>query len=147
MLDAYQFGDFSPYAPNLTSLISYGVLVLVIIGILLIIISALGERKEEKQKLLPYECGLNASTLPVGPQHIPFYLVAIFFVIFDIETAFIFSWAVAFKSLGLTGWLRITFFIFVLLLGLFYLWKKGGLNWRTMPNGTWKTSPIRSSEK
>ena len=60
---------------------------------------------------------------------VPFYLVAVFFLIFDVEAAFIFSWAVAMEDLSWHGWLQISFFIIVLLLSLFYIWKKGGLDW------------------
>ncbi|MGD8344423.1 MAG: NADH-quinone oxidoreductase subunit A, partial [Desulfobacterales bacterium] len=60
---------------------------------------------------------------------VPFYLVAIFFLIFDVEGAFIFAWAIAHGKLGWAGWLQISFFIVLLLLGLFYVWRKGGLDW------------------
>ena len=60
---------------------------------------------------------------------VPFYLVAIFFIVFDVEAIFILSWAVAWDLLGWAGFLQITFFIFVLFLGLVYLWKMGGLDW------------------
>jgi NADH-quinone oxidoreductase subunit A len=61
---------------------------------------------------------------------VPFYLVAIFFLIFDVEAAFIFAWAIAFRELGWAGWLEISLFIIILMLSLFYIWKKGGLDWR-----------------
>jgi NADH-quinone oxidoreductase subunit A len=61
---------------------------------------------------------------------VPFYLVAVFFLIFDVETALIFSWAVAMEDLSWRGWLQISFFIIILLVSLIYLWKKGGLDWR-----------------
>jgi NADH-quinone oxidoreductase subunit A len=63
---------------------------------------------------------------------VPFYLVAAFFLIFDVEAAFIFVWAVAMADLGWPGWLQITFFIAMLLVGLFYLWKKGALDWKPL---------------
>jgi NADH-quinone oxidoreductase subunit A len=55
--------------------------------------------------------------------------VAAFFLIFDIEAAYIFSWAIAFDDLGWAGWAQISFFMIVLLISLFYIWKKGGLDW------------------
>jgi hypothetical protein len=58
-----------------------------------------------------------------------FYLLATFFLIFDVEALYILSWAVAAEPLGWEGWMQISFFIFVLLVSLFYLWKKGGLEW------------------
>jgi NADH-quinone oxidoreductase subunit A len=63
---------------------------------------------------------------------VPFYLVAAFFLIFDVEAAFIFAWAVAVNDLGWLGWLQVTFFIVVLLVSLFYLWKKGALDWKPL---------------
>ena len=57
------------------------------------------------------------------------FMVAVFFLLFDVEGAFIFSWAIAAEPLGWAGWLQISFFIFILLLGLAYIWVKGGLAW------------------
>jgi NADH-quinone oxidoreductase subunit A len=89
----------------------------------------LGVKNETAEKLTPYESGV----IPTGSARfrypVPFYLVATFFLIFDVEAAFIFSWAVAFEELGWEGWLRISFFIIVLLVSLFYIWVKGGLDW------------------
>jgi NADH-quinone oxidoreductase subunit A len=89
----------------------------------------LGQRKPGEEKLRPYESGI----IPTGPARlhypVPFFMVAIFFLIFDVEGAFIFSWAIAAKSLGWAGWLQIGFFIFVLMGGLVYIWVKGGLEW------------------
>lgn len=125
MIDA-----LSPWEPGILSLFVYTLMVCVAIGAVLFLTSWLGEKKKTPEKGRPYECGI----IPTGPAWfrypVPFYLVAAFFLIFDVEAAFIFSWAVAFDELGWTGWLRITFFIVVLLLSLFYIWKKGGLDWR-----------------
>jgi len=123
------FGVLSPWVPGIFSLGVYSLAVLVLIGILVFISTWLGERKPGAEKLRPYESGI----IPTGNARlrypISFYLVAIFFLIFDVESAYIFSWAVSFKSLGWQGWLQITFFIFILILGLIYIWRKGGLDW------------------
>jgi NADH-quinone oxidoreductase subunit A len=123
-------GAFSPWTAGLFSLVLYTGAVLGLIGVMLFLTAWLGEKKESAEKQRPYECGI----IPTGSARfrypIPFYLVAIFFLIFDVEAVFIFAWAVAFKELGWTGWFRITFFIVVLLLSLFYIWKKGGLDWK-----------------
>jgi len=99
------------------------------IGLLLFIASWLGEKKPNTEKLRPYESGV----IPTGSARlrypVPFYLVAIFFLLFDVEAAYIFSWAIAWEKLGWAGWLRISFFIAVLILGLVYVWIKGGLEW------------------
>ena len=120
----------SPWEPGLLSLALYTFMVFGLLVILLFLCSWLGEKKPNPEKLRPYECGV----IPTGEAQfrypVPFYLVAIFFLIFDVEGAYIFSWAIAVEPLGWAGWLQMSFFIVVLLLGLFYLWKKGGLTWR-----------------
>ncbi len=119
----------SPWTPGIFSLSLYTIVVLVIIAALLFTCSWLGEKKPTPEKQRPYECGI----IPTGTARlkypIPFYLIAIFFLIFDVEGAFIFSWAVACENLGWIGWLQMSYFIFVLLIGLVYIWKKGGLDW------------------
>jgi len=100
-----------------------------LIAVLLFIASWLGEKKPSTEKLRPYESGV----IPTGSARlwypVPFYLVAIFFLIFDVEGAYIFSWAIAWENLGWSGWFQIGFFIGVLILGLVYIWQKGGLEW------------------
>ena len=85
----------SPWEPGIFSLVLFGVLVLVLIAVLLFISNWLGEKKKNPEKLRPYESGI----IPTGTARlrypVPFYLVAIFFLIFDVEGAYIFSWAVA----------------------------------------------------
>jgi NADH-quinone oxidoreductase subunit A len=119
----------SPWEPGLLSLALYTALVLGLLAILLWLTGWLGEKKPAAEKLRPYECGV----IPTGPAlfryPVPFYLVAVFFLIFDVEAVFIFSWAVAFADLGWRGWLQISFFIILLLISLIYLWAKGGLDW------------------
>ena len=82
-----------------------------------------GKGKSFESGILP-----SGSAPPwLGPC--PFYLVAIFFIVFDVEAAFIFAWAVAWDLLGLTGLVQITIFIVILGGGLIWLWLKGGLDW------------------
>jgi NADH-quinone oxidoreductase subunit A len=123
-------GAFSPWKAGIFSLALYTVVVLVLIGVLLFLIAWLGEKKETAEKQRPYECGIIPTGSAWFRYPVPFYLVATFFLIFDLEAVFIFAWAVAFDDLGWMGWLRITFFILVLLLSLVYVWKKGGLDWK-----------------
>ncbi|MGD9173833.1 MAG: NADH-quinone oxidoreductase subunit A [Desulfobacterales bacterium] len=122
-------GALSPWEPGIFSLAVYVVLIFLFIASQLIIAVWLGEKKKTVEKLRPYESGI----IPTGDARlhypVPFYLVAIFFLIFDVEGAFIFAWAIAHGQLGWTGWLQISFFIVLLLLGLFYIWRKGGLDW------------------
>lgn len=122
--------SLSPWVPGLFSLVLYTAMVLALLALLLVLTRWLGETKPGPGKALPYECGV----IPTGGARfrypVPFYLVAVFFLVFDVENALIFSWAVALKELGWRGWLQISFFIVVLLVSLIYLWKKGGLDWQ-----------------
>lgn len=131
----------SPWVPGLLSFALYSVIVLAVLGLLLVLTRWLGEQKPNLEKDRPYECGV----IPTGGARfrfpVPFYLVAVFFLIFDVETALIFSWAVAMEDLSWRGWLQISFFIIVLLASLIYLWKKGGLDWR--PQLQRRASPPR----
>ena len=111
------------------SLVIYFALVLGLMAMMLMMTGWLGEKKGNPEKARPFECGIIPSGSARLAYPVPFYLVAAFFLIFDVEAAFILSWAIAFDQLGVLGWLRITFFILVLLLSLVYLWIKGGLDW------------------
>ena len=130
----------SPWEPGILGLALYSSMVLAFIGVFLFLAGWLGGKKENPEKTRPYECGI----IPTGSARfrypVPFYMVAIFFLIFDVEAAFIFAWAVAFHELGWAGWLQIIFFIFVLILGLFYIWKKGGLEWGTTTSSNTRTT-------
>jgi NADH-quinone oxidoreductase subunit A len=90
---------------------------------------ALGPKRKSKIKLDSFECGIE----PQGNARIPFsikyFLVAILFVLFDVEVIFLYPWAVNFKDLGMTGFLEMISFMVVLLLGFFYIIKKGALKW------------------
>lgn len=124
---------FSVWEPGIFSLIVFGFLVLGIIAVMHFLSAGIGENKPSAEKLRPYESGI----IPTGSARlrypVPFFMVAIFFLIFDVEGAYIFSWAIACEELGWQGWMQITFFIFVLLLGLVYIWRKGGLEWGPKP--------------
>lgn len=122
-------GALSPWQPGIFSLAVYGVIVLALAMVLLVLSRWLGQRNPTEEKTRPYESGI----IPTGPARlrypVPFFMVAIFFLLFDVEGAFIFSWAIAGTELGWAGWLEIAFFVFVLLGGLIYVWVKGGLAW------------------
>jgi len=122
-------GSLSPWEPGVFSLVAYGLMIIALIALLLFIASWLGQKTSNSEKSRPYESGV----IPTGNARlrypVPFYLVAIFFLLFDVEGAYIFSWAIAWETLGWAGWLQISFFIVVLILGLVYIWQKGGLEW------------------
>lgn len=88
-----------------------------------------GPRRPTQRKSVPYESGMR----PIGPgtrrMPIHFYLIAVLFILFDIEVVFFLPWAVVFRKLGLFGLVEMFIFIVILLVGYFYAWKKGALEW------------------
>jgi NADH-quinone oxidoreductase subunit A len=81
-------------------------------------------------KLSPYECGIEPERLPKGERFsVRFYVVAMLFIIFDIETIFLFPWAVGFRKLGLFGLVEMTIFIGLVFVAYVYVWRSGGLDW------------------
>ncbi len=111
------------------ALILYGLTVVVFGAAVIFLSHKTGETRPNPAKQEAFECGIP----PTGDARlrfeIQFYLVGLFFLIFDVEVAFIYAWAVAFRELQLPGLVFITVFIVVLLLGLVYIWKKRGLDW------------------
>ncbi len=89
----------------------------------------LGPKRKTKKKLDPFECGIESSGNARVPYSVRYFLIAILFVLFDVEVIFMYPWAVNFKALGLTGLLEMFLFIGLLLLGFFYVIKKGALKW------------------
>ncbi|NVN98178.1 MAG: NADH-quinone oxidoreductase subunit A [Geobacteraceae bacterium] len=114
---------------ELFPLILYTIITVVIVAVLLLAAGWLGTGGSSANKSLPYESGIIPSGSARLATTVPFYLIAIFFIVFDVESAFIFTWAVAWKELGLPGLIHITFFIVALLSGLVWIWIKGGLDW------------------
>src|SRR5687768_892120 len=111
-----------------------GILLLAVIGvgfgIVSIVISRfLGPRNPTPEKLAAYECGMP----PVGDarerQSVKFYLIAMIFLLFDIEVAFLYPWALAMRALGWAGYVQVVLFTLVLVTGYVYVWKKGALDW------------------
>ncbi len=82
-----------------------------------------------KEKLLPYECGIDPVSDARGRYTVRFYIVAILFVIFDVETVFLFPWAVRFRVLGFFGLMEMLVFLALLVVGYIWAWKKGALQW------------------
>ena len=88
-----------------------------------------GTNKPSPAKLAEYECGFPAFEDSRAQFDVRFYLVAILFIVFDLEAAFLFPWAVSLKLTGWTGWIAMMAFLAELALGLAYAWKKGALEW------------------
>ena len=88
-----------------------------------------GAHKPDAAKLSEYECGFPAFEDARAEFDVRFYLVAILFIVFDLEAAFLFPWAVSLKEIGWAGWIAMMVFLAELAIGLAYAWKKGALDW------------------
>jgi NADH-quinone oxidoreductase subunit A len=86
-------------------------------------------KRYDAVKLQPYECGLDVRESPRGKLSVHFYLVAVVFLVFDVETIFLLPWAVAFDKLGLFGFVEVGVFLVLLLAAYAYAWMKGALRW------------------
>jgi NADH-quinone oxidoreductase subunit A len=108
---------------------AYFILVVILLAVMLFLSYVLGEKHKEQATDEPYEAG--APIIGTARQRLTakFYLVAMFFVIFDLETVFIVAWALTARSLGWAGYIEILIFIGVLLAALIYLWRLGALDW------------------
>lgn len=120
---------FSPWAAGPVSLGVYWVLVLGLTALLLGLAAWLGSRRPSAEKDRAYESGV----VPTGPaalrRPVPFYLVAMCFLVFDVEIAFVLLWGVCYDRLGWAGFAHVSVFVGVLLVGLAWVWRKGGLDW------------------
>ena len=85
--------------------------------------------KPEATKLMPYECGITPVENARGRYTVRFYLIAILFVVFDVETIFLFPWAVQYKALHVFGLIEMLVFLGILIVGYVWIWKKGALEW------------------
>ena len=101
-----------------------------IAGLVLFLNAILGPKgKMTAEKGEPFECGKDPIAVSSGHFHVKFYLIAMLFILFDVEIVWLFPWAVILKSLGWAGIAEMFTFIFVLVLGFVYAWKKGALEW------------------
>ena len=95
----------------------------------LVVSSLVGQKKPSPVKLSPYECGCE----PVGSARerfsVKFYIIAMLFILFDIEAVFLYPWSVLYKRLGMFGLVEMGVFIVILFVGYIYVWKKGALEW------------------
>ena len=89
----------------------------------------LGANKPDAEKISPYECGFDAYEDARMKFDVRYYLVAILFILFDLEIAFLFPWAVVLQEIGLFGFIAMLVFLSVLVIGFIYEWKKGALEW------------------
>jgi NADH-quinone oxidoreductase subunit A len=96
---------------------------------LIVASSLLGKRARSPQKDTPYECGIAPTGSARERFSVKFYLVGMIFILFDVEAVFLYPWAVAYRELKLFGFFEMFLFVAVILLGYFYVWKKGALDW------------------
>jgi NADH-quinone oxidoreductase subunit A len=113
------------YFPLAVVFLLAGLLAALLVGLATI----LGPRRPSAVKASPFECGSE----PIGSAHdrfgVKFYLIALLFIVFDIEAVFIYPWAVLIRELGWAGYTTMAVFAFTLVIGLAYVWKKGALDW------------------
>ncbi len=106
--------------------------VLVAMGLaaaILLLSSLVGHRRPSREKQQPYECGVVPTGDAREPFSIKFYLVAMVFILFDVEAIFLYPWALVYRELRLFGFVEMLLFVLVVLAGYVYLWKKGALDW------------------
>jgi NADH-quinone oxidoreductase subunit A len=110
------------------------ILIMIVLGagfalMSVILSSVLGPRNPTPEKSAPYECGMPAVGDARERQSVKFYLVAMMFLLFDIEVAFLYPWAMALRDLGWNGFVQVVLFMTLLLSGYVYVWRKGVLDW------------------
>ena len=130
---------------SLWPFVVYALAVLLLVATMLGLSFILGQRRANKATNLPYESGVLSVGTPQIHMSAEFYLIAIFFVIFDLETVFIFAWAVAFFELGWSGFIAISVFIFILGVALVYELKSGALDWGIKSRTS--LSPVEPSQR
>ena len=110
------------------------IVLMIVLGLLFAVPSvllsyALGPKNPTPEKLAPYECGMPAVGNARERMSVKFYLVAMIFLLFDIEVAFLYPWAMALRQLGWPGFVQVVLFMTLLLAGYVYVWRKGALDW------------------
>ena len=125
---------FTKGGPALSHAQYIPLLIFLVIGLLfpfvtLAIAKYLRPEKPTRSKLMPYECGIEIEDEPEKNFHVRYYVIAVIFLIFDVETVFLYPWAVKYRMLGLFGFIEMAIFLIILIFGYAYAWKKGALEW------------------
>ena len=116
----------------------FPILLFIVVGILVgvvpmalgwVLSTVTGANRPDSEKLSPYECGFEAFEDARMKFDVRYYLVAILFILFDLEIAFLFPWAITLNEIGLFGYLSMMLFLAILVVGFIYEWKKGALEW------------------
>ena len=113
------------YAPLLIHLI----VAMGLAGAILLLSYLVGYRRPSRAKLQPYECGVQPTGDAREPFSVKFYVVAMVFILFDVEAIFLYPWAYVYRDLQWFGFVEMLLYILILLVGYVYLWKKGALDW------------------
>ena len=116
---------FQSYAPLLLHLL----IATALAGLLTALSVLIGWRRPTRAKMQPYECGMEPTGDAREPYSVKWYIVGMIFILFDVEAIFLYPWAYVFRQLGLYGFIEMMIYIAILLVGYFYLWKKGALDW------------------
>jgi NADH-quinone oxidoreductase subunit A len=122
---------FARYLPILI----HGCVVVGLSGVLVLLSSLLGKHRPSRTKLQPYECGITPTGDARQRFSVKFYLVAMLFILFDVEAIFLYPWAVVFRELKMFGFWEMLIYIGIVLAGFFYVWKKGVLDWSVTHKG------------
>jgi NADH-quinone oxidoreductase subunit A len=123
---ALMSGDYlQNYAPLLIHLL----VAMGLAGMILLLSTIVGYHRPTRAKLQPYECGVQPTGDAREPFSVKFYLVAMVFILFDVEAIFLYPWAYIYRDLHWFGFVEMLLYILILLAGYIYLWKKGALDW------------------
>lgn len=123
-------GNFAQaYAP----LLLHFLVSMALAGVILLLSSLVGRHRPSRTKQQPYECGITPTGDAREPFSVQFYLVAMVFILFDVEAIFLYPWAYVYRALGWFGFSEMLIYIAILLVGYIYLWKKGALDWTRPP--------------
>ena len=114
---------------NYLPVLIFVIISLAIAVIVIVLGYVLGTRRPDSEKLSPYECGFESFEDARMKFDVRYYLVAILFIIFDLEIAFLFPWAIVLNQIGLFGFASMAIFLGILVIGFIYEWKKGALEW------------------
>jgi NADH-quinone oxidoreductase subunit A len=98
-------------------------------GALIFVSAIVGRHKRTREKDQPYECGIRPTGDAREPFSVQFYMVALVFILFDVEAIFLYPWALVYRELRLFGFVEMLLYIIILLTGYVFLWKKGALDW------------------
>lgn len=117
--------NLNPYAPLLVHIL----VAMALSGALILASTFVGWRRPGRVKMQAYECGITPEGDARAPISVKFYLVAMVFILFDVEAIFLYPWALVFRDLRMFGFVEMLLFIGIVLVGYIYLWKKGALDW------------------